>query len=137
VRLLVALDGLDGAAVARGLIAAGLPSPDVYDAADGLDATFDARLRAAFAVVAGEPRLDRATIDGRVTGEIAVRARQVGVPCHAIVGTDRLDPFGKRILDLQHVLQARGAAQLEAAGTRLARALMTDVMPDCRRAPLP
>ncbi|MFN8204425.1 MAG: glycerate kinase [Solirubrobacteraceae bacterium] len=129
-RLLVALDRLDAAPVARGLVAAGLEAPDVYDPADGLDATFDTRLRAAFAVVAGEPRLDRDTIDGRVTGEIAVRARQAGVPCHAIVGADRLDPFGKRILDLQHVLEAGTAAQLEAAGERLARQLMTDVMPD-------
>ena len=130
VRLMVALDGLDSAAVARGLIAAGLPEPDVYPVQDGLDATFDARLRAAFAVVAGEPRLDRDTLDGRVTGEIAVRARQAGVPCHAIVGADRLDLFGKRILDLQHVLEASGPAELEAAGARLARMLMTDVMPD-------
>jgi glycerate kinase len=130
VRLLVALEGLDAAAVARGLVAAGLEPPDVYDAAEGLDATFDARMRAAFAVVAGEPVLDRDTIDGRVTGEIATRARQAGVPCHAIVGADRLDAFGKRILDLQHVLEASAPAQLEAAGERLARMLMTDVMPD-------
>jgi len=130
VRLLLALDRLDAAAVARGVLAAGLPEPDVFDVADGLDATFDARMRAAFAVVAGEPLLDRDTLDGRVTGEVAVRARQSGVPCHAIVGADRLDPFGKRILDLQHVLEARGAAELEAAGERLARLLMTDVMPD-------
>ncbi len=129
-RLLVALDGLDPSAVARGLAAGGLEPPDVYDTTDGLDATFDPRLRAAFAVVAGEPLLDRDTIDGRVTGEIAVRARQAGVPCHAIVGADRLDPFGKRILDLQHVLEASTAAELEAAGERLARRLMTDVMPD-------
>ncbi|UGS38909.1 glycerate kinase [Capillimicrobium parvum] len=128
-RLLLALDRLDGAAVARGVVAAGLPAPDVYPVAGGLDATFDVRMRAAFAVVAGEPVLDRDTVDGRIAGEIAVRARQAGVPCHAIVGADRLDRFGKRILDLQHVLEASGGG-LEAAGARLARLLMTDVMPD-------
>jgi hypothetical protein len=130
VRLLLALDDLDAASVARGLVRAGLPPPDVYPVDDGLDETFDVRMRAAFAVVTGEPLLDRDTIDGRVAGEIAVRARQAGVPCHAIVGADRLDRFGKRILDLQHVLEASGEVQLQAAGEQLARLLMTDVMPD-------
>jgi glycerate kinase len=130
VRLLLALDRLDATAVARGLEAAGLPAPDVYPVADGLDATFDARMRAAFAVVVGEPVLDRDTVDGRNAGEIAVRARQSGVPCHAIVGADRLDAFGQRILDLQHVLEASGTARLEAAGEQLGRLLVTDVMPD-------
>ena len=129
-RLLLALDGLDAAALARGLVAAGLPDPDVHDPAEGLDAPFDARLRAAFAVVVGEPRLDRHTLRGRPLFEIATRARQAGVPCHAVVGEDALDPFAKRILDLQHVLEARGPAQLEAAGGRLAAQLMTDVMPN-------
>jgi glycerate kinase len=129
VRLLLALDRIDAPAVARGVVAAGLEPPDVYDPDDGLDATFDPRLRAAFAVVVGEPRLDRDTLAGRVTGEIATRARQAGVPCHAIVGADELDPFGKRILDLQHVLVAAGATELEAAGARLGRLLLDDVAP--------
>jgi hypothetical protein len=130
VRLLLALDSIDASAVARGLVAAGLDPPDVYDTEDGLDATFDLRMRAAFAVVVGEPRLDRDTLAGRVTGEVAVRARQAGVPCHAIVGADALDPFGKRILDLQHVLVAPDdGAALEAAGVELARLLLEDVAP--------
>jgi glycerate kinase len=125
-RLLLALDGLDAQAFARGLVAGGLEEPDVYDLADGLDATFDARLRAAFAVVVGEPRLDRDTLRGRLLFEIATRARQAGVPCHAVVGDDALDPFAKRILDLQYVL----TGDLEAAGAWLAAQLMTDVMPN-------
>jgi glycerate kinase len=129
VRVLLALDGLDQAAVARGLTAVGLAEPDLYDPVDGLDATFEARLRAAFAVVVGEPRLDRGTLAGRVTGAIATRARQAGVPCHAIAGEDALDPFGKRILDLQHVLEAREAAELKMAGARLGRLLVDDVAP--------
>ncbi len=130
-RLLLALDGLDAAALARGLVAGGLPEPDVHDLADGLDATFDVRLRAAFAVVVGEPRLDRSMLHPAAPlFEIATRARQAGVPCHAVVGRDALDPFAKRILDLQHVLQAEGPAQLQAAGGRLAAQLMTDVMPN-------
>jgi glycerate kinase len=126
IRLLLALDGLDARAFARGLVAGGLDEPDVYDPADGLDATFDARLRAAFAVVVGEPRLDRDTLRGRALFEIATRARQAGVPCHAVVGDDALDPFAKRTLDLQYVL----TGDLEAAGARLAANLMTDVTPN-------
>lgn len=133
IRLLLALDGLDADAVARGLVAGGLADPDVYDPADGLDDTFDARMRAAFAVVVGEPVLDRESIrpdPPHLLFEIATRARQAGVPCHAVVGEDALDAFAKRILDLQYVHTARGAAQLEAAGGRLAAQLMTDVMPN-------
>jgi Glycerate kinase family len=130
VRLLLALDGLDATAVAAGVADEGLPSPDVYDPTDGLDATFDARLRAAFAVVVGEPVLDRGTLRGRVTGEIATRARQAGVPCHVIAGRDALDPMGKRILDLQYVVQADTPAALRHAGALLARRLTRDVLPD-------
>jgi len=126
IRLLLALDGLDPRPLARGLVAGGLPEPDVFDPADGLDATFDQRLRAAFAVVVGEPLLDRETLRGRMLFEIATRARQAGVPCHAVAVTDALDPFAKRILDLQHVL----TGDLEAAGAWLAAQLMTDVMPN-------
>lgn len=125
IRLLLALDGLDADALARGLIAGGLPEPDVYDVTDGLDDTFDARMRAAFAVVVGEPLLDRETLRG-VTFEVATRARQSGVPCHAVAGRDELDVFAKRILDLQYVL----TGDLEAAGAWLATQLMTDVMPN-------
>lgn len=132
-RLLLALDGLDPAALARGIRAAGLEEPDVLATEDGLDAGFDARMRAAFAVVVGEPLLDRGTLAGRVSGEVAVRARQAGVPCHAVVGVDALDRFGKRILDLQHVLVAGPAPDgLEAAGERLGRLLLDDVRPGPR-----
>lgn len=81
---------------------------------------FDARVRAARAVVVGEARLDRATLEGRVAGEIAVRARQAGVPCHAVVGIDAIDRFDARILDLQAIVEAGTIEELEAAGERLA-----------------
>jgi glycerate kinase len=88
---------------------------------DALD--FDARMRAARAVVTGEGRLDEQTLEGKLVGEIGTRARQAGVPLHAIVGTDRLDGFGKRIIDLQLVQEATDLAAMEAAGERLGRAL--------------
>jgi glycerate kinase len=84
---------------------------------------FDRRMRAARAVVVGEGRLDRTTLEGKIAGEAATRARQAGVPCHAIVGQDALDRFCKRILDLQVVLEAGTREALEAAGEELGRRL--------------
>jgi glycerate kinase len=84
---------------------------------------FDARMRAARAVVTGEGRLDSQSLAGKLVSEIATRARQAGVPCHAIVGSRELDSFGTRVLDLQTVLEASTTRQLTAAGRRLAQHL--------------
>ena len=84
---------------------------------------FDARMRAARAVIVGEGRIDATTLEGKIAGEIATRARQAGVPCHAIVGTNAIDRFSARILDLQVILEAGTREQLEAAGERLGRML--------------
>jgi glycerate kinase len=86
---------------------------------------FDARMRAARAVVTGEGKLDEQTLEGKLVGEIGTRARQAGVPLHAIVGRDALDPFGKRIIDLQRVYEAGDIAALEAAGEALGADLRT------------
>ena len=93
-------------------------APFILDALD-----FDARMRAARAVVTGEGKLDEQTLEGKLVGEIGTRTRQAGVPLHAIVGTDRLDGFGKRIIDLQLVQEATDLPELEAAGETLGRAL--------------
>lgn len=84
---------------------------------------FDARMRAARAVVTGEGRLDSQSLAGKALGEVATRCRQSGVPCHAVVGRLQLDRFGLRILDLQVVLEAGTVEELEAAGAELARRL--------------
>lgn len=89
--------------------------PFVLEALD-----FDERMRAAHALVVGDRRLDRSTLRGRVTGEIATRARQSGVPCHAVVGVDDIERFDARILDLQAIVEATTIAELEAAGETLA-----------------
>jgi glycerate 2-kinase len=82
---------------------------------------FDERMRAAKAVLTGEGRLDRTSLEGKLVGEIATRARQGGVPCGAVVGQAGLDPLETRILDLQVVLEATDLAAMEAAGEALAR----------------
>jgi glycerate 2-kinase len=84
---------------------------------------FDERMRAARAVITGEGKLDEQTLQGKLVGEIGTRTRQAGVPLHAIVGTDRLDAFGKRMIDLQMVQEATNLEELEAAGERLGTAL--------------
>jgi glycerate kinase len=84
---------------------------------------FDDRMRASRAVVTGEGRLDQQTLEGKLVGEIGTRARQAGVPLHAIVGRDELDAFGKRIIDLQVVREATTLAEIEAAGEELGEAL--------------
>jgi glycerate kinase len=84
---------------------------------------FDARMRAARAVIVGEGRMDEQTLQGKVAGEIATRARQAGVPCHAIVGRNELDRFGARMLDLQRIVEATTLEELEAAGASLADVL--------------
>jgi glycerate kinase len=90
----------------------------ILDAVD-----FDARMRASRAVVTGEGKLDEQTLEGKLVGEIGTHTRQAGVPLHAIVGTDRLDGFGKRIIDLQVVQEATDIPELEAAGEHLGRLL--------------
>jgi glycerate kinase len=90
----------------------------VLDAVD-----FDRRMRAARAVVTGEGKLDQQSLAGKLVSEISTRARQAGVPCHAIVGTRELDSFGTRVLDLQGVLEASTPRQISAAARRLAEVL--------------
>lgn len=93
----------------------------VPGAAFVLDALgFDSRSRAARAVVTGEGCLDRSSLAGKVVSEVATRARQAGVPCHAIVGRRELDAFGARILDLQTVQEAGTVRALRSAGRALA-----------------
>ncbi len=89
-----------------------------------LDAVeFDRRMRAARAVITGEGKLDQQSLAGKLVSEISTRARQAGVPCHAIVGTRELDSFGVRMLDLQAVLEASTPRQISAAARRLATLL--------------
>ena len=93
----------------------------VPGAAYVLDAIgFDDAMRAARFVVTGEGKLDAQTLEGKACAEVATRARQGGVACHAVVGRNELDGFRARVLDFGLVLEASDEAELEAAGRRLA-----------------
>jgi glycerate kinase len=85
---------------------------------DALD--FDRRMLASRAVIVGEGRLDATSLQGKIAAEIATRARQHGVPAHAIVGSCAIDRFDARILDLQEILQAGDEAAIERAAAALA-----------------
>jgi len=119
------------AAIGRGVQAGGLPEPDLCPLSpadeatedvrallDGID--FDARMRRSRAVVIAAAHLEERTLAGSLAFEIATRARQSGVPAYAVAAENRLDSFDTRILDLQVILEARGARSLEAAGRGLA-----------------
>jgi glycerate kinase len=88
---------------------------------DALD--FDRRLLAGAAVVVGEGRLDSTSLEGKIIAEIATRARQRGVPAHAIVGACALSRFDARILDLQEIREAGDLAAIEIAAVALAGAI--------------
>jgi glycerate 2-kinase len=81
---------------------------------------FDAQMRESAYVVTGEGSLDDQTLEGKIVGEVATRCRQGGVPCHAVVGRDSLEPFKRRIIDLASVTEATTLDELRDAGRRLA-----------------
>ncbi len=96
----------------------------VPGAAFVLDAVgFDARMRSARAVVSGEGKLDQQSLVGKIVSEVATRARQAGVPCHAVVGSRELDAMGARVLDLDRVIAASTLVEIEAAGRALAEVI--------------
>ena len=81
---------------------------------------FDRRMRAAAFVVTGEGRLDEQTLEGKAAGEVAVRCRQAGVACHAIVGEAAIDDFSFRVLALDGLAEAGDLERLRLAGRELA-----------------
>jgi glycerate kinase len=81
---------------------------------------FDERMRDARFVVTGEGRLDHQTLAGKAAGEVATRCRQSGVACHAVVGSNAMDDFEIRLLDLASVNESTTKAKLRKAGMDLA-----------------
>jgi glycerate 2-kinase len=82
---------------------------------------FDERMRESRFVVTGEGRLDRQTLAGKAAGEVATRCRQSGVACHAVVGSNALDDFEIRLLDLASVNESKTKAKLRRTGMDLAK----------------
>jgi len=122
--------GAVAAALAAGFTAGGAPEPDPVELPAQADAretaavlercSFHARMLASRAVVVAVPALAERTLAGSAAFEVATLARQNGVPCYAVAAEVELNEFDLRILDLQIVERARGAAALRKAGERLA-----------------
>jgi glycerate kinase len=94
-------------------------------AAAVLDAVgFDARLRRAAAVVAGEGRVDHQSVAGKIVGEIAKRALAAGVPLHVVVGRDELDPRSRAQLMPASVREASTLAAIVQTGRQIAGAAL-------------
>ena len=69
-----------------------------------LDAVaFNARAAEADLVVTGEGRLDETTLEGKLVAEVARRCSLLGVPAHAVVGEDALDPRLREDLGLASI----------------------------------
>jgi glycerate kinase len=99
---------------------AGLGAVLVPGAAFVLDAlSFDASMRASHCVITGEGRIDSQTLHGKAAGEAAVRCRQAGVPCHAVVGVDALGAFEQRMLDIEALEEATTLEAIEEAAGRV------------------
>jgi len=81
---------------------------------------FDERMREARFVVTGEGRIDGQTLTGKAVGEVATRCRQSGVACHAVVGSNALEDFEIRLLDLASVTESGTKAKLRKTGMDLA-----------------
>jgi glycerate kinase len=81
---------------------------------------FDELMRDSRFVVTGEGRLDEQTLAGKAAGEVATRCRQSGVACHAVVGSNAMDEFQIRLLDLSSVIEAGTRPKLRRAGLDLA-----------------
>jgi glycerate kinase len=85
-----------------------------------LDAVrFDARLRGAVGVIAGEGRIDEQSVMGKIVGEIGERALRAGVPLHAIVGRDSVPPEAAERIALRSVREATTLAEVESAAGSL------------------
>ncbi len=110
-------------AFSTGLGESGRLLADLCPLGDELDSGFDARMKAARAVVILAPRLDERTLLGSLPFEIATRARQAGVPAYAVTRENDLTAFDARILDLQLVIQARSERALAQAGRSLAEVI--------------
>ncbi|MEX0992719.1 MAG: glycerate kinase [Solirubrobacterales bacterium] len=90
------------------------------------EADFNSRMLGSYAVVTGEGRLDRQTLDGKAVFEVGTRCRQSGVPCYAVVGHDDLGAFDHRLMNIDVEpaalpLQESNADDVEHAARRLGK----------------
>ena len=89
-----------------------------------LDAVgFEQRAQAASAVLTGEGRLDATTREGKLVAEVALRAGRVGVPVHAIVGSDAMTGEQRAALGIRSVHEAETLPEIAGVATQLGHRL--------------
>lgn len=86
---------------------------------------FDAHLAAADAVIVGEGTIDRQSLDGKAIDAIASRARRRGVPVHAIVGCNELDPAAARAAGIASIREATTLLEIERAGEAVGASMVS------------
>lgn len=86
---------------------------------------FRSRMPQADCVVVGEGRIDEQSLDGKIVGEIARRARAANVEVHAIVGKSAISHADATRLGIASVREATTLAAIERSGSELAAAIGT------------
>jgi glycerate kinase len=119
--------GVPGGGAAGGL-AGGLYAAFDAELVEGarfiLDAvSFDRRCRAAVAVVTGEGRLDEQSRAGKAVSHIAARARAIGRPCYAIVGSCALAEDRSAQMGIERVIAASTPDQISHAAVGVGEAV--------------
>lgn len=94
-----------GEAVCRGLEQSGWPCQSLAIEEDRgpKPKQLERLLADAYYVLIAKETLDRDTKSDEASTDVATRARQAGVSCHALVVENQLDDFGLRLLDIQYV----------------------------------
>src|SRR5919107_1864611 len=82
---------------------------------------FDARLRDAAGVIAGEGRIDEQSVMGKIVGEIGDRALAAEVPLYAIVGRNSVPDEAAEKIALRSVREATTLEEIEATAEQVGR----------------
>jgi glycerate 2-kinase len=83
---------------------------------------FDRRLERADAVITGEGRLDGQSREGKLTGQVARRCREGGVPCHVIAGEIALSPEDEAWFGFETLGAASSEESITSTAERIAAA---------------
>jgi glycerate 2-kinase len=86
---------------------------------------FGERLQGAIAVITAEGRIDAQSAEGKIVAEISRRARERGVPVHAIVGQRDLDEPSRCALGIDSIVEAQSLEAIVSCAESIGRGLRT------------
>jgi glycerate 2-kinase len=73
-------------------------------------------------VITGEGRLDAQSREGKLTGQVARRCRDAGLPCHVIAGEIALGPEDEAAFGFATLASATSVESITGAAERIASA---------------